>query len=250
MTTVLIALLLASNLFMVGLVFRSPSSSKEENGKPSDQPASGNNPKEAEAKSEKETLDSENPPAVADVLGKSSLDLDALRGTVIEAVKSSLTDTVKEIVPLIIKEYGTLADAGLEEPASGNENMAVPREKLDEVFSHHTISEITGETPDVAEPRADGLDFESMNTTVKVLKDEPHTAEDEVTAARTLPALEGTEIIEKIKLDPVIRKRILQIQCQLPEVEEKTDEGKPRKIVFHADIDTTDIDSIDFNIFK
>lgn len=31
---------------------------------------------------------------------------------------------------------------------------------------------------------------------------------------------------------------------------EKTEEaiGKARKIVFHADIDTTDIDAIDFNI--
>ena len=52
-----------------------------------------------------------------------------------------------------------------------------------------------------------------------------------------------------------MRKRILMIECQLPDVPEdapavKTDEAieKVRKIVFHADIDTTDIDAIDFNI--
>lgn len=57
--------------------------------------------------------------------------------------------------------------------------------------------------------------------------------------------------------DPVVRKRILMIECQLPEIPvendappEKSDDAAPKKrIVFHADIDTTDIDAIDFNIF-
>ena len=53
-----------------------------------------------------------------------------------------------------------------------------------------------------------------------------------------------------------MRKRILMIECQLPEIPEehdalpeKAEETKPKKkIVFHADIDTTGIDAIDFNI--
>lgn len=74
-----------------------------------------------------------------------------------------------------------------------------------------------------------------------------------------LTELEGTELIEYVKLDPVVRKRILMIECRLPEVEEAEDptattsdetpsQTQNRKIVFHADIDTTDIDAIDFNI--
>lgn len=94
-----------------------------------------------------------------------------------------------------------------------------------------------------------------MQTAMKVLKNQPHTTEDEQTARRVVSELEGTEIIEYVKLDPVVRKRILMIECQLPDIPEdapaeKTDGaiGKARKIVFHADIDTTDIDAIDFNI--
>ena len=117
------------------------------------------------------------------------------------------------------------------------------------------MSELTGEAPTPTEANADGIDFEEMQSAMKVLKDRPHTAEDERIARRVVPELEGTEIIEYVKLDPVVRKRILMIECQLPDIPEdtpdmKTDEaiGKVRKIVFHADIDTTDIDAIDFNI--
>ena len=53
----------------------------------------------------------------------------------------------------------------------------------------------------------------------------------------------------------MVRKRILMIECQLPEIQEPEkevsgsgDKENARKIVFHADIDTSDIDAIDFNI--
>lgn len=97
-----------------------------------------------------------------------------------------------------------------------------------------------------------------ISTALNVLKGNSTTPEDEETTRRVLPDIQGTEIIEKIKLDPLVRKRILMIECRLPEIPPEddtppdtppTEEKKPKKkIVFHADIDTTDIDAIDFNI--
>ena len=121
-----------------------------------------------------------------------------------------------------------------------------------------TLSELTGEMPEPAPPRTDGNDFNAINTTIRVLKGEPHTPEDEQTARRVLPDLQGTEIIEKIKLDPVVRKKILLIECQMPEMpddpveqseEEQPDTERRRRIVCQTHIDTTDIDAVDFNMY-
>ena len=109
------------------------------------------------------------------------------------------------------------------------------------------------------EPRAGGSDFNDIRTTLNVLKGESDNPDDKNIAHRVLPDIQGTQIIERIKLDPLVRKRILMIECQLPEIptendatntpQSKPEEAKPKKkIVFHADIDTTDIDAIDFNI--
>ena len=96
-----------------------------------------------------------------------------------------------------------------------------------------------------------------MQTTVNVLKGKSTSEEDMVIAKQTLPDMAGTEILERIALDPIVRKRILMIECQLPvmvfEPETgETAEGKKstKKIVFHADIDTTGVDEIDFNIYR
>lgn len=172
-----------------------------------------------------------------------------------EIAKEAAAEAAKEVVPLIVKELGKPSDAGLPDTPEEKPTVRIPPEKLDEIFSTHSVSELTGEAPTPTEANADGIDFEEMQSAMKVLKDRPHTAEDERIARRVVPELEGTEIIEYVKLDPVVRKRILMIECQLPDIPEdtpavKTDEaiGKVRKIVFHADIDTTDIDAIDFNI--
>ena len=172
-----------------------------------------------------------------------------------EIAKEAAAEAAREVVPLIVMELGKPSDAGLPDPPEEKPSVQIPLEKLDEIFSTHSVSELTGETPPPAEANADGIDFDEMQTAMKVLKNQPHTTEDEQTARRVVSELEGTEIIEYVKLDPVVRKRILMIECQLPDIPEdapaeKTDEaiGKARKIVFHADIDTTDIDAIDFNI--
>lgn len=201
----------------------------------------------------------EQPPAeeasVEEVVGQSSFDADKFMDSFREIAKEAAAEAAREVVPLIVMELGKPSDAGLPDTPEEKPSVQIPPEKLDEIFSTHSVSELTGEMPTPAEANADGIDFEEMQTAMKVLKNQPHTSEDEQTARRVVSELEGTEIIEYVKLDPVVRKRILMIECQLPDIPEdapavKTDEAieKVRKIVFHADIDTTDIDAIDLNI--
>ena len=181
--------------------------------------------------------------------------MDSVREVAKETAKEAAVETAREIVPLIVKEAGTPEDAGL--PTSQDETPAgrVPDENLDEVFSNLSASELTGEPPVPAEPNAEGVDFEEMRAAIDVLKGNSTSVEDEKTTRKVISQLEGTEIIEYVKLDPVVRKRILMIECQLPEIQEPEkevsgsgDKENARKIVFHADIDTSDIDAIDFNI--
>ena len=217
-----------------------------------------------DAPTPEKTQDAETPPAPepeepADIVGTSTFDIREFADSVREAAKEAAVEAAKVAIPLIVKELGTPADAGLPEESEQAYPKQVPKEDFTKVFSNLSASELTGETPPPAEPNADGIDFDDMRKTMEVIKDQPHTPEDEKTARRVLAELEGTELIEYVKLDPVVRKRILMIECHLPEVEEAEDptvtsseepasNPQSRKIVFHADIDTTDIDAIDFNI--
>ena len=201
-----------------------------------------------------------NVPESPQVVGASSFDIRQFTDSVRDAAKEAAVEAAKEVIPLIIKEMGTPADAGLPDDKEDTQPIQVAPENLDKVFTNLSASELTGETPPPAEPDAEGIDFDEMQRTMDVLKDKPHTPEDVKTARRVLNELEGTELIEYVKLDPVVRKRILMIECRLPDMEDENGNvpdtssaetpppSKPRKIVFHADIDTTDIDAIDFNI--
>ncbi|HBN64230.1 MAG TPA: hypothetical protein DD424_09950 [Porphyromonadaceae bacterium] len=239
METLFIIALLASNVWFIRKVLTKPDSQaagKNDNCVPPEQPPADEAP-------------------VEEVVGKSSFDADKFIDSFREIAKEAAAEAAREVVPLIVMELGKPSDAGLPDPPEEKPSVQIPPEKLDDIFSTHSVSELTGETPPPADANADGIDFEEMQTAIKVLKNQPHTTEDEQTARRVVSELEGTEIIEYVKLDPVVRKRILMIECQLPDIPEdapavKTDEAieKVRKIVFHADIDTTDIDAIDFNI--
>lgn len=236
MEMILIMALLASNVWLIRKVLAKPEVTDQYRQEP-------------------ETPSIPEPEEATDVIGSSSFDISQFADAIREATKDAVVEATKEAIPLIIKELGTPADAGLPEPPP----MQVPRENLDEVFSNLSASELTGETPAPAAPNAGGVNFEEMQKTMDVLKDRRHTPEDERTARRVLNELEGTELIEYVKLDPIVRKRILMIECRLPEADDAdgdtaesatvtTPSRPPRKIVFHADIDTTDIDAIDFNI--
>ncbi|WP_304473979.1 hypothetical protein [uncultured Duncaniella sp.] len=241
METALIIALLASNLWLIRRVLTKPDTTKPVKETPSPEPA-----KAADTKEEAEN-DS--------IVGKSTFDINEFKEVFREAAK----EAAKEVIPLIIKEYGKPSDAGFPDEPEEKPSAQIPVEKLDEVFATHSASELTGDEIPSEEPRAGGSDFNEISTAVNVLKGNSDNPDDKETARRVLPDIQGTQIIEKIKLDPLVRKRILMIECQLPEIpgENNTadtppsnpEEAKPKKkIVFHADIDTTGIDAIDFNI--
>lgn len=223
MTFFLCALLLC-NVFMVGLLFVKPTQ----------------NAREAKDESSPENGAEENQQEDNDI---------------VKIVKVA----VEHAVPEVLKVLGQFSDANpadIEEPEEEHPSV-VPDDQLEEVFKHSTVtaSDLGDEEPEVQEPKAEGLDFKAMQTTVNVLQGKSTSAEDMEVAKRTLPDISGTEIIERISLDPIVRKRILMIECQLPvmvfepEIDENAEEKPKRKIVFHADIDTTGVDGIDFNIY-
>lgn len=236
MELAIIIALLASNVWLIRRVLTKPDTSQKP---PAEKPAA---PVEAAETAED------------DIVGQSTFDINEFKDVVREAAK----EAAKEVIPLIIKEYGKPSDAGLPDIPDEKPSAQIPVDRLDEVFLIHSASELAGEELPPEMPRAGGSDFKDISTALNVLKGNSTTPEDEETARRVLPDIQGTEIIEKIKLDPLVRKRILMIECRLPEIPTEndtppdtppTEETKPKKkIVFHADIDTTDIDAIDFNI--
>ena len=238
METALIIALLASNLWLIRRVLTKPDTAKPVKEKPMPDPAPA-------TETEVETEDDS-------VVGKSTFDINDFKDVFREVAK----EAAKEVIPLIIKEYGKPSDAGFPDEPEEKPSAQIPVEKLDEVFATKSASELTGEELPPEEPRAGGSDFNEIRTTLNVLKGQSTAPDDENVARRVLPDIQGTQIIEKIKLDPLVRKRILMIECRLPEIPSenetpptKAEEAKPKKkIVFHADIDTTDIDAIDFNI--
>ncbi len=238
METALIIALLASNLWLIRRVLTKPDTAKTVKETTTPKPAS-------DIETESYTAEEDS------VVGKSTFDINEF--------KDVLREAAKEVIPLIIKEYGKPSDAGFPDEPEEKPSAQIPVEKLDEIFATQSASELTGDELPPEEPRAGGSDFNEIRTTLNVLKGESDNPDDKNVARRVLPDIQGTQIIEKIKLDPLVRKRILMIECQLPEIPTESDtpdapptkleEAKPKKkIVFHADIDTPDIDAIDFNI--
>lgn len=242
METALIIALLASNLWLIRRVLTKPDTTKQVKGTPTPEPA-------PDIETESDTAEDDS------VVGKSTFDINEFKDVFREAAK----EAAREVIPLIIKEYGKPSDAGFPDEPEEKPSVQIPVEKLDEIFATQSASELTGDELPPEEPRAGGSDFNEIRTTLNVLKGESDNPDDKNVARRVLPDIKGTQIIERIKLDPLVRKRILMIECRLPEIPAENDatdapptkpeEEKPKKkIVFHADIDTTDIDAIDFNI--
>lgn len=229
MTTFFLCALLLCNVFMVGVLLARPSQS------------SGNDKEEEQPSVSDDTVREED-------------------NDIVKIVKVA----VKETVPEVLKVMGRFCDADpadIEETGNADDEhpAIVPNDKLDDVFTHSavTVSDLDEEEQEVFAPKAEGLDFEAMQKTVNVLKGNSSSDEDMAVARRTLPEVSGTEIIERIALDPIVRKRILMIECQLPVMVFEPETGKDagnknpaKKIVFHADIDTTGFDGIDFNIYR
>ncbi len=233
MATTIIIFLLVGNLVLVALLIANDRSKTDSS---------------TEAFLSKETVMESDEPA-PEIVGKSQLDIDEWR--------KALHAEIKEIVPLIIKEYGTYADAGWESLP----DKVVKSENLDMVFSNTTASELSGEAPEPTEPKLDGIDYREVDTTMKVVNGNSTQSEDIVTARRVLSEIKDAQVFERIQLDPVIQKRILMIECHLSDTPEDTNvvdskiedthasQSPAKKIVYHADIETLDVDAINLNIF-
>ena len=223
METALIIALLASNLWLIRRVLTKPDTAKTVKETTTPKPAS-------DIETESYTAEEDS------VVGKSTFDINEF--------KDVLREAAKEVIPLIIKEYGKPSDAGFPDEPEEKPSAQIPVEKLDEVFATHSASELTGDEIPSEEPRAGGSDFNEISTAVNVLKGNSDNPDDKETARRVLPDIQGTQIIEKIKLDPLVRKRILMIECQLPEIpgENNTadtppsnpEEAKPKKKIGRA----------------
>lgn len=259
MTVFVVLALLASNIILAKMLLSKDNGNVDKNSSDSE---TGNPQEQSEEKSES-TSESQigNPIEVkiASIVGESKYDPDTY--------KQIVKEVVKEVVPLIIEEYGNFSDAGLSETEDKTTPLAVPDDKLDEVFSNTTVSELTGVAPEPTEPCADGLDFNDMTTTMNVLKEKSDKPEDVEVAQETLRKLDGTVIKEKLSLDPAIQKKILLIELHLPKQTEdemedipsseknevtpssESQSEKPKRVLFHADINTSDIDEIDFNVY-
>lgn len=147
MNAILIFLLLVSNISLATIVL-----CRKNNGeKPSVK--SEDDKKSAKPDDSEQSDDSTQELPSADVVGKSALDIDEWRKIVREEFR--------EVVPLIIKEFGSPADAGWddEEYMPQKYRKVVAKEDLEDVFSNKTASELTGEAPTPAPPMADGIDF-------------------------------------------------------------------------------------------
>ena len=236
MEVLLIVALLASNIYLIGKVLKKPAK-----GQP---PAPGANTEEVPSTASSSEPDDDS------LVGRSHYDMDRLNALIDAKVNSRVDEKVDEIVTRIRTELTSPEDVGLppEEPAQPEQEKTIPQEKLDEVFTHHSVDESLGNAPEITERQTGGQDFKALESAVRVAKDEPHTPEEASAAKETLKEIQGTVIEERLSLDPKVRTRILSIIY--------SDEDEPlskeviakKKVVYSKTIDTVDIDQINLNI--
>lgn len=136
MEYILILTLLASNIFLIGKFL------KKVDSKPPDP-----NPELPPAET-KETESSASPPNDEDMLiTKSIVDLSRINALIESKVKAKVANMVDEMVERVVQEMTKPEDVGLlpEEPESST--PTIPQDKLDETFTHHTVSETSGNLP-------------------------------------------------------------------------------------------------------
>lgn len=188
-------------------------------------------------------------PANESIVGESKLDDDFINSVIDARVKKEVDRQVeakvKEEVERVFSEMTHREDVEIEH----DDNSAqVPNDKLDETFTHQTISEAEGKEPEAAEPTDSGDDFKAIESAVRCAKDEPHTPEEAQAAKVTLAGLQGTQIEDHICLDSKVKMRLLTI-IYGDEDETLTPESiKNKKTVFSGTVDTRDVDEIKLNI--
>lgn len=236
MEVLLIVALLASNIYLIGKVLKKPAKVQP--------PVQATTPEDTPSSASSSEPDDDS------LVGRSHYDMDRLNALIDAKVNSRLDEKVDEIVTRVKTELTSPEDVGLppEEPEQTEPAKTIPQEKLDEVFTHHSVDESLGNAPEITERQTGGQDFKALESAVRVAKDEPHTPEEAAAAKGTLKEIQGTVIEERLSLDPKVRTRILSIIY--------SDEDEPltkeviakKKVVYSKTIDTVDIDQINLNI--
>lgn len=162
MEVLLIVALLASNIYLIGKVLKKPA----EKHPPAPATNSEETPSPASSGPDDDSL-----------VGRSHYDMDRLNALIDAKVNSRVDEKVDEIVTRIRTELTSPEDVGLppEEPAQPEQEKTIPQERLDEVFTHHTVGESFGDAPEITERQTGGQDFKALESAVRVAKDEPHT---------------------------------------------------------------------------
>lgn len=237
MELLVIIALLASNLFLIGRVLKKPDI---EIGKTETPAPDKDTPIQQGADDE-------------DLVGRSHVDMERINALIDAKVKSQVDEKVDEIVTRVKTELTSPEDVGLPTEVSDKESSgrtAIPQEKLDEVFTHHSVSETFDDTPVPHEPVLGGQDFKALESAVRVAKDEPHTPEEAAAARETLKEIEGTQLAERLSLDPKVRTRILTVIYGDEDEELSKEVIAKKKVVYSKTIDTFDVDQINLNILS
>lgn len=236
MELLVIIALLTSNLFLIGRVLKKP---------------------DAETGKTEPLAPEESPPLKAvdddDLIGRSHVDMERINALIDAKVNSKVDEKVDEIVTRVRTELTSPEDVGLPAVESDKESPStatIPQEKLDEVFTHHSVGETFGDSPVPHEPVPGGQDFKALESAVRVAKDEPHTPEEAAAARKTLKEIEGTQLAERLSLDPKVRTRILTIIYGDEDEELSKEVIAKKKVVYSKTIDTFDVDQINLNILS
>lgn len=242
MELLLIALLLVSNLFLIGRFL------KKSDNKP---PASEPSPPVAAPEEGKVAAVPAKPDDEDSLISKSIVDLSRIQSLIESKVKARVANMVDEMVERAVFEMTKPEEVGLPPEEPGQQKPAIPsipKEELDKTFTHKTVSESMGESPETQEPQEGGHDFDALESAVRVAKDEPHTPEEAAAAKETLTQIQGTQIADHIALDPKVRTRMLSIIYGDPDEPITEDTISKKKVVYSGTIDTFDVDKINLNI--
>lgn len=237
MELLVIIALLASNIFLIGRVLKKPDTPTGRTGTPT--------PNESPP-IQQDTDDD-------DLVGRSHVDMDRINALIDAKVNSKVEEKVDEIVTRVKTELTSPEDVGLPTEESDKETpvtATIPQDKLDEAFTHHSVGETSGESPVPNEPVPGGQDFKALESAVRVAKDEPHTPEEAAAARETLKEIEGTQLAERLSLDPKVRTRILTIIYGDEDEELSREVIAKKKVVYSKTIDTFDVDQINLNILS
>lgn len=241
MELLVIIALLASNIFLIGRVLKKPDTATGKTGTPA--------PNESPP-IQQDTDDD-------DLIGRSHVDMDHINALIDAKVNSKVEEKVDEIVTRVKTELTSPEDVGLPAEESDKESdkespatATIPQEKLDEAFTHHSVGESFSETLVPHEPVPGGQDFKALESAVRVAKDEPHTPEEAAAARETLKGIEGTQLAERLSLDPKVRTRILTIIYGDEDEELSKEVIAKKKVVYSKTIDTFDVDQINLNILS